>query len=296
MNLLGNALLSLLEFAPPLVLAALGGVLSEKAGVVNIGLEGMMRFGAFFAVAVAIWTGSPWLGLLGGALAGAAAAGVHAFLSLRFKADQVVSGVALNLVALGLITFLLEVLFGSAGVSPPAPQLARGPFGLAAPTWIALALPFVFHWFLNHTATGLRIRAVGEKPRAAATLGVDVLRLRAFCVLGSGVLAGLGGGALSVGILGQFDARMPAGQGFMALAAMVFGRWTPLGAAGAAAFFALAEALQRQLGFALHAADLHLEGLFLALPYALTLLVLAAGSTRSRAPAADGVPYEAEGR
>ena len=140
MNLLGNALLSLLEFAPPLVLAALGGVLSEKAGVVNIGLEGMMRFGAFFAVAVAIWTGSPWLGLLGGALAGAAAAGVHAVLSLRFQANQVVSGVALNLVALGLITFLLEVLFGSAGVSPPAPQLARGPFGLAAPTWIALAL------------------------------------------------------------------------------------------------------------------------------------------------------------
>ena len=307
MSLLWNALQALLEFAPPLVLAALGGVLSEKSGVVNIGLEGMMRFGAFFAAAVAIWTGSPWLGLLGGAAAGAGAAGVHALLSLRFRADQVVSGVALNLVALGLITFLLEVLFGSAGVSPPAPQLPRlfghsAPqlprvlFGHSALTWLAVLLPFAFHWFLTRTATGLRIRAVGEHPRAAATLGVRVLRLRALCVLGSGVLAGLGGATLSVGILGQFDARMPAGQGFMALAAMVFGKWTPLGAAGAAAFFALAEALQRQLGFALHAADLHLEGVFLALPYALTLVVLAVGVGRARAPAADGVPYEPEGR
>ena len=296
MSLLWNALQALLEFAPPLVLAALGGVLSEKSGVVNIGLEGMMRFGAFFAAAVAIWTGSPWLGLVGGAAAGAAAASIHALLCLRFRADQVVSGVALNLVALGLMTFLLEVLFGSAGVSPPAPQLPRVLFGHSIMTWLAVGLPFAFHWFLTRTSTGLRIRAVGEKPRAAATLGVRVLRLRTFCVLGSGVLAGLGGATLSVGILGQFDARMPAGQGFMALAAMVFGKWTPLGAAGAAAFFALAEALQRQLGFALHAADLHLEGVFLALPYTLTLVVLAVGVGRARAPAADGVPYEPEGR
>jgi simple sugar transport system permease protein len=214
---------------------------------------------------------------------------------LRLQADQVVSGVALNLVALGLMTFLLGALFGSAGVSPPAPELPRI-FGHSALTWLALLLPFAFHWFLGHTATGLRIRAVGEHPRAAATLGVRVVRLRALCVLGSGVLAGLGGAALSIGILGQFDARMPAGQGFMALAAMVFGKWTPLGAAFAALFFALAEALQRQLGFSLHAADLHLEGLFLALPYLLTLLVLAVGVGRARAPAADGVPYQQEGR
>src|SRR5207253_2159318 len=151
------ALSGVLEFAPPLVLAALGGVLSERAGVVNIGLEGMMRFGAFAAAVGAFFTGSPWLGLPCGAPAGAAA--------------------------------------------------------------------------------------------AAATAGVRVLRLRAGCVLGSGVLAGLGGAALSVGILGQFDARMPAGQGFMALAAMVFGRWTPVGAAGAAFFFAAADAFQRQLSF-----------------------------------------------
>jgi simple sugar transport system permease protein len=162
--------------------------------------------------------------------------------------------------------------------------------------WLSLALLIITHVVLFKTPFGLRIRAVGEHPRAAATLGVRVLPLRAVCVLGSGMLAGLGGAALSVGILGQFDARMPAGQGFMALAAMVFGRWTPLGAAGAAFFFAAGDALQRQLSFSLHASDLRLEGVFLALPYALTLLILSVGAGRTRAPAADGVPYEPEGR
>ena len=287
---------AILDFAPPLVFAALGGVLSERAGVVNIGLEGMMRFGAFAAAAGAISSGSAWFGLLCGALAGAAAAAVHAFLSLRFRADQVVSGIALNLVALGLVTYLLQSVFGSAGVSPPSPSLPRDRFGHSALAYAALVIPVLFHLWLSRTASGLRVRAVGEHPRAAATLGVRVISLRAFCVLGSGLFAGVGGAALSVGILGQFDSRMPAGQGFMALAAVVFGKWTPLGAAGAAFFFAAADALQRQLSFSLHAADQRLEGIFLALPYALTLLVLALGIGRTRAPAADGVPYEPEGR
>jgi general nucleoside transport system permease protein len=287
---------AILDFAPPLVFAALGGVLSERAGVVNIGLEGMMRFGAFAAAAGAIFSGSPWIGLLCGALAGAIAAGVHALLSLRFRADQVVSGVALNLVALGLVTYLLQSIFGSSGVSPPAPSLPRDRFGHTALSYAALLTPLLFWFWLSKTPAGLRVRAVGEHPRAAATLGVRVLRLRAFCVLGSGALAGIGGAALSIGILGQFDARMPAGQGFMALAAVVFGKWTPLGAAGAAFFFAAADALQRQLSFSFHAADLRLDGIFLALPYALTLLVLALGIGKTKAPAADGVPYDPEGR
>jgi simple sugar transport system permease protein len=287
---------AILDFAPPLVFAALGGVLSERAGVVNIGLEGMMRFGAFAAAAGAIYSGSPWVGVLCGAVAGAAAAAIHALLSLRFRADQVVSGIALNLVALGLVTYLLQAMFGSSGVSPPAPALDRDRFGHTALSYAALVVPFLMYFWLSRTPSGLRVRAVGEHPRAAATLGVRVLQLRAVCVLGSGALAGVGGAALSVGILGQFDARMPAGQGFMALAAMVFGKWTPLGAAGAAFFFAAADVVQRQLGFALHASDLRLDGLFLALPYALTLLVLAFGIGRTRAPAADGVPYDPEGR
>ena len=285
-----------LDFAPPLVFAALGAVLSERAGVVNIGVEGMMRFGAFAAATFAIFTGSPWIGLLCGALAGAAAASVHAVLSLRFRADQVVVGIALNLLALGLVTYLLQATFGSAGVSPSAPSLPRDRFGHSTLAYAALALPFAMQLWLSRTASGLRVRAAGENPRAAAAAGVRVLRLRALCLIGSGALAGLGGATLSVGILGQFDSRMPAGQGFMALAAMVFGRWTPLGAGAAAFFFAAADALQRQLSFSLHASDLRLEGIFLALPYALTLLVLALGPGVTRAPAADGIPYDPEGR
>jgi ABC-type uncharacterized transport system permease subunit len=287
---------AILDFAPPLVFAARGGVLSERSGVVNIGLEGMMRFGAFAAAAGAIYTGSPWIGLLCGALAGAAAAAIHALLSLKFRADQVVSGIALNLVALGLVTYLLQSMFGSSGVSPPAPSLDRDRFGHTVLSYAALVVPLLFWFWLAKTPSGLRVRAVGEHPRAAATLGVHVLRLRALCVLGSGALAGIGGAALSIGILGQFDARMPAGQGFMALAAMVFGKWTPLGAAGAAFFFAAADVLQRNLGFALHASDQRLDGIFLALPYVLTLLVLAFGIGKTNAPAADGVPYDPEGR
>jgi simple sugar transport system permease protein len=284
----------ILDFAPPLVFAALGGVLSERAGVVNIGLEGMMRFGAFASAAGAIFSGSPWVGFACGALAGACAAAVHALLSLRFRADQVVSGIALNLVALGLVTYLVQAVFGSSGVSPPAPSLSRDRFGHSPLAYAALAVPLLFHLWLSWTPAGLRVRAVGEHPRAAAAMGVRVLWLRAACVLFSGVLAGAGGATLSVGIVGQFDSRMPAGQGFMALAAMVFGRWTPLGAAAASFFFAAAEALQRQLSFSLHAADLRLEGVFLALPYAFTLLVLAFRIGRTRAPAADGVPYDPE--
>jgi general nucleoside transport system permease protein len=284
----------ILDFAPPLVFAALGGVLSERAGVVNIGLEGMMRFGAFAAAAGSIVSGSPWVGLACGAMAGIAAAGIHALLSLRFRADQVVSGIALNLVALGLVTYLLQSVFGSSGVSPAAPALPRDSFGHSALAYAALAAPLAMHLWLSRTAMGLRIRAVGEHPIAAATLGVHVLPLRAACVLVSGALAGIGGATLSVDILGQFDSRMPAGQGFMALAAMVFGRWTPLGAAGAAFLFSAGDALQRQLSFSLRAADLQLEGVFLALPYALTLLLLALRVGRTRAPAADGVPYDPE--
>ncbi len=226
---------------------------------------------------------------------GAAAAGLHAYASLRWRADQVVSGIALNLVALGLVTFLLEEIFGSSAMSAPAPALPRWA-GHSPLSWIALAAPFAVHFVLYKTAWGLRVRAVGENPRAAAAAGIDVLRLRAICVVGSGALAGLGGAALSVAILDRFENRMPAGLGFMALAAVVFGKWTPLGAFAAALFFALADAVQRQLAIALHASDLHLAGLFLALPYALTLLLLGGFVGRATAPAADGVPYDPEAR
>ena len=298
---------STLDFAPSVVLAALGGVISERSGVVNLGLEGMMRLGAFFAAAATLATGNPWLGLGAGMLAGACGALMHAYLSIRWRSDQVVSGIALNLVALGGVTFLVEALYGRTDTAPSA-SLGRLSLGalenvplLRAFTnhswlaWGALAAPFLLHFFLYKTALGLRILAVGEKPQAAATLGIKVNRLRYACVLASGFFAGLGGASLSVSTLNQFNNHMPAGQGFMALAAMVFGKWTPLGAFGAALFFAAANALRISLASSLPwVKDVIPSGFLLALPYLLTLLLLAGFVGRARAPAADGVPYDPE--
>jgi simple sugar transport system permease protein len=298
---------STLDFAPSVVLAALGGVISERSGVVNLGLEGMMRLGAFFAAVATLATGNPWLGLGAGMLAGACGALMHAYLSIRWRSDQVVSGIALNLVALGGVTFLVEALYGRTDTEPSA-SLGRLSLGalesvplLRAFTnhswlaWGALAAPFLLHFVLYKTALGLRILAVGEKPQAAATLGIKVNRLRYACVLASGFFAGLGGASLSVSTLNQFNNHMPAGQGFMALAAMVFGKWTPLGAFGAALFFAAANALRISLASSLPwVKDVVPSGFLLALPYLLTLLLLAGFVGRARAPAADGVPYDPE--
>jgi simple sugar transport system permease protein len=302
-------LASTLDFAPPIVLAALGGVISERSGVVNLGLEGMMRLGAFFAAAATLATGNPWLGLGAGMLAAAAAALVHGWLSIRWRSDQVVSGIALNLVALGGVTFLVEAWYGRTDTERTATigklllpgidqlPLLRALSGHSWLTWIALLTPVLMHLLLTRTALGLRITAVGEKPQAAATLGVRVHLVRYGCVLASGLLAGLGGASLSVSTLDQFNNHMPAGQGFIALAAMVFGKWTPLGAFAAASFFAAANALRISLGSSLPwVKDFVPSGFLLALPYLLTLLLLAGFVGRARAPAADGVPYDPEVR
>ena len=299
MSALGSILTSVLDFAPPLILAALGGVLSERAGVVNLGLEGMMRVGAFFAAWAAFALGNAWLGLGAGMLAGAGFAAIHAYLSVRWRADQVVSGIALNLVALGLVTFLLETIFGTTGRAPveALPDLPAL-FGRGVLTYIALALPVIVALWMRTSVAGLRLRAVGEQPRAAASLGVSVARVRSLAVIVGGALAGVGGADLSLGILHRFDNRMPAGMGFMALAAVVFGKWTPLGALGAALFFAfgnaVADTAQSTLGPAV--AGWHLNGILLALPYVLTLVVLAGFVGRAVPPAADGIPYDPEGR
>jgi simple sugar transport system permease protein len=284
---------SVLDAAPALVFAALGATLSERSGVVNVGVEGMMRAGAF-AAAVAALVMPTGLAVLVGVAAGAVVGGVHAFLSIRLRADQVVSGMALNLVMLALGTFLLEALFSSPSGTPPIRQLPRV-FGHSPLTWLAFALPVLVHLAVTRTAWGLRLRAAGEKPQAVAVMGVRVGRLRAGAVLLSGALAGLGGAALSTATLDHFEHHMPAGLGFMAVAAMVFGRWTPLGAAGAAVFFAFGNALRIGLASSAPALlEVVPQGVLLALPYALTLVVLAVQGQRGGAPAALGTPYDPE--
>ena len=284
---------SVLDAAPPLVFTALGATLSERAGVVNVGIEGMMRAGAFAAAVAAIVMPTP-LGVVVGMLAGASVAAIHAVLCIRWRSDQVVSGMALNLVMLALGTFLLEAVFSSPSFTPEITQLPLL-VGHSPLTWLAIVLPFVVHFAVNRTAWGLRLRAVGEKPQAVAAMGVRVAPLRFGAVLTSGALAGLGGAALSTATLNRFEHHMPSGLGFMAVAAMVFGRWTPLGAAGAAVFFAFGNALR--IGLSSSAPEL-LEvvpkGVLLALPYALTLLVLSIQGAKNVAPAALGQPYDPE--
>ena len=303
---LGALALSILAYSPPVALAALGGVLSERAGVVNLGLEGMMRFGAFFGAWASLAIGGatgPWAGLLAGALAGALAGLLLAALALWARADQIVAGIAVNLLALGLVTFLLEWALGaSGGVSDPVPMLPSFSFGglgrlPAVATAATFVLPVLAAAAFRYSPVGLRWRAVGENPRAVAAAGVSVVGLRFWALLASGALAGMGGALLPLALLGRFEDRMPAGQGFIALAAVVFGKWSPLGALGAALFFAGAEGLQIELassGSALAAAIP--KGVFLALPYLVTLLVLAGFMGRATPPAADGIPYDPEGR
>ena len=308
LELVEALLFSTLAFAPALVFAALGAVLSERAGVVNVGVEGMMRVGAFVAAVAALSVPTP-LAVFVGMAGGAALAAVHAWLCVTWRSDQVVSGMALNLVALAGVTFLLESLFGPSN-TPEIAQLTRWHFGPLAEvpllraltghtvlTWLALLAAFALHLFMWRTPWGLRMRAVGDKPAAAATLGVSIVALRYACVIGSGALAGLGGAALSTATLDRFEHNMPAGLGFMAVAAMVFGRWTPLGAFGAAVFFAFGNALR--IGLASSAPwllDWIPQGALLALPYLLTLLVLALQGRRGHAPAALGQPWQPESR
>ena len=301
MTLVLPILRSILDFAPPLLLAALGGVISERAGIVNIGLEGMMRVGAFFACWAAFATGSAWAGFAAGLAAGAALAAVLAFVSIHGKADQVVSGIALNLVALGLVTFLLEAVFGTTGTAP-AESLPELPtlLGRSPYTYLAFVAPFAMAAMLRFTVLGLRLRAVGEHPHAATTLGVSVARVRWVAVLAGGALAGLGGSALSLAILHRFDNKMPAGMGFMALAAMVFGKWTPLGAFGASLFFAFGnaavDAVRSSIPPSGALADWHLDGILLAAPYLLTLALLGGFVGRAVPPAADGIPFDPEAK
>jgi simple sugar transport system permease protein len=279
--------LQVLRISGPYALAALGGTFSEVGGVVNIALEGMLLNGALGAVLAAYWTGSPWLGVLAGVAAGILTAAIHAFAALRYRVDQVVSGLAVNFLATGLCRFVLKLVFHSSSNSERVRGIAPwGPFDPLLLLLAAIAAASV--WTMAKTRFGLHLRAVGEHPKAAATLGIPVLRTRLWGVLISGALAGLGGVWLAMG-QHQFTDGMSGGRGYIALAAVILGQWTPLGAVAASLFFGFAEALQILLqshGVAIPTQFVQM------LPYALTLAAVAGFLGRSRPPAADGIPYD----
>jgi ABC-type uncharacterized transport system permease subunit len=293
---------SMLVFATPLTFGAIGGMFSERSGVVNVALEGMMLMGAFFGIYGADKTGSWFLGILIAMLAGGLLALVHAFFAVHLRADQIVGGIAINFLALGITGYFFFQLYHGANISPNIPRIPNvsipwvkdqgfiGPaFGdLNLLIWVAIALVPISYIVMFKTPIGLRIRACGEHPRAADTVGINVYVVRYASVVSSGMLAALGGVFLSVGFVGTFNENMTNGRGFIALAALIFGNWRPFGAFGAALLFGFSTAL----AFRLPVYSGSAATLFQALPYVLTLIAVAGVIGRTIPPAAVGRPYK----
>jgi ABC-type uncharacterized transport system permease subunit len=278
--------LSTLRVSTPLVFASLGGLLSERAGVINIALEGMMLGGAFGAAAATYGTGSPWIGLLAGCFSGMILALIYAVAVIPLRSNQIVAGTALNLLALGLTPFLCKILYDSGGSSPSLPIEARftwEPILLAA---IAVGgIAAMMRW----TPAGLWVQFAGEHPAALEAAGVRVRTVRWLAVAASGVLAGAGGATLSIFLSSSFTRNMTSGRGFMALAALIFGKWKPVPAALACLLFAFSDAVQIRLqGVALWGDEPVPVQFVQMLPYLFTVIVLAGWVGRSRAPRALG--------
>jgi general nucleoside transport system permease protein len=291
-----SALLSAtLVWATPLTFAAIGGMFCERSGVVNIGLEGMMLSGAFFAALGADKFGHWWMGLVTAAVAGAGFAAVHAFMAIQLRADQIVSGFAINFLALGVTGYFFIDIYGENGTPGDMPRIPDvnvdflgSVFGhLNLMIWVSFVLLIVAHITLFRTPIGLRIRSVGEHPRAADTVGISVYATRYAAVILSGVLAALGGAYLSIGYLGSFSENMTAGRGYIALAAVIFGNWRPFGAFAAALLFGGSTALSFRLAAPWGIASV----LFQSLPYVLVLIAVTGVIGRPIPPAAVGRPY-----
>jgi general nucleoside transport system permease protein len=302
MDLASSLLNSTVTMAVPLLLAALGELLAERGGVINVGLEGMMLTGAFAAMATAYFSGSPTLGVLAGAVSGLLLGALFGFAVVSQNANQVVAGVALNLLAVGVTGVAYRAVFGVTGaaltvarVAPvPLPGLCRLPvIGSALFTqtplgYLAFALVPACAFLIRRTVPGLALRMVGEDPYSAAAQGVPVKRVRILAILACGAFAGTAGAYLAIVYARTFVEGISAGRGFIALAIVIFGRWSPWGILGAAILFGLATALQ----FHFQALALPIPyQFFLMLPYVVTLLVLAVSAGRTRAPAAIGQPY-----
>ncbi|MGC9522278.1 MAG: ABC transporter permease [Anaerolineae bacterium] len=304
MNLTGLLQSSLLR-AIPILLAALSGVMCERSGVVNIGIEGMMLTGAFAAALVGSIASNTWVGLLGALAGGALMSALLAVLAIRYKVDQIVAGTAINILATGITSYFSSrylqqntALNSPPSFSPaPIPGLSQIPiigptlFNHTFPVYLALILVFAIQVMLYFTKWGLRTRAVGEHPRAADTLGVNVFLVRYVQVILGGMVAGLGGAYLVLSSVARFDELMTAGKGYIGLAAMIFGKWNPIGALGSSLIFGFADSLQTKL--AILRVPIPSQFLLMA-PYLVTMIVLAGVVGQSRAPAADGEPYEKE--
>jgi simple sugar transport system permease protein len=292
---------AMLRYATPLVFAAIGGMFSERSGVVNIGLEGMMLTGAFFGIWAADRFESWVVGLLVAALAGGLLALVHAFFAIQLRADQIVGGTAVNFLALGITGYLFIDIYGGEGTPTDIPEIPDvhlnfldgwyfvGPVlgQLNLMIWLAFVTVLLSWIVMFKTPIGLRIRAVGEHPRAADTVGISVYGIRYAAVVTSGMLAALGGAYLSLGFVNSFNQNMTAGRGFIALAALIFGNWRPWGAAAAALLFGFSSALADRLPTYSDSAAV----LFRGLPYAITLIAVAGIIGRTIPPAAIGRPY-----
>ncbi|USK35754.1 ABC transporter permease [Bacillus sp. F19] len=298
--------------AAPLIFTALGGMFSERSGVVNIGLEGLMVIGAFVAIvfnltyADVFGDATPWLSILVAMCAGALLSILHAVASITFRADQVVSGVAINFLAIGLSLFLVKLFYGKGQTDRITESFSKidipllsdipviGPLFFSngyITTYIAIITAFAVWFVMYKTPFGLRLRSVGEHPMAADTMGINVVKMRYIGVILSGAFAGVGGAVYATIIARDFSHATISGQGFMALAALIFGKWHPLGAMGAAIFFGLAQGLS-VIGGQLPL----LEGIptmyLLITPYVLTILALTGFIGRADAPKALGTPYE----
>ena len=306
-----SMLFSTIRLSTPLVLAALGGLYSERSGVINIALEGLLLAGAFTAASVTFYAHSPWIGLGAAIFAGALVAYLIALACIRFKADQVVTGTGINILFLGLPAVLSGALFLSSGSTPQIPKenLLPALSGLLPfmPQWriftdvssvslLALVIVLVTRYVLYRTPFGLRLRAVGENPEAADAAGVSVNLMRYIGVMLSGALAGIGGAYLSIGQSSLFTRNMAAGRGFIALAALIFGKWRPVQTMLACLLFGFADALTIQMqGVAKLPSGEDIPVQFIQMiPYLVTIIVLAGFIGQSRAPRALGIPYQKE--
>ncbi len=292
-----------LMYSAPLIFGALGSVISERSGVINLAIEGIMTIGAFAAATAAYYTGNPWLGFIAGGIFGAILSIILAAASVSFKSNQSITGIALNFLGPGLALFFCRIIFDGATMTPAVPSLPKifsfidnindyptlSLLNIDSTSVIAFIFVILMYIFFYKTKWGLRVTAVGEHPAAADTLGVNVSRVRYLAVIASGFFAGLGGAACSLAIVSNFRPSIIAGKGFIAIAAVIFGKWTPHGAFGACILFGFAQALVVLIG----ATNIPIPGQIISmLPYVLTIAVLILFVGKAVAPRASGQPYE----